>query len=181
MAFFQKLAKSFDNQRFIDIGSGCCFPGIAYAIIHPHSEVYLVDSSKKKTNALKEIVNKLNLPNKIYVIHNRIENIAHKPEYRNKFDLGTTRAVSIPSTVAEYLIPILNSEGKGLLYCGRWEAKDKKNLQTSLSKLNGSIIDIQRRSLPNLRGERHAIFIGNLGNCPEIYPRGNGKPKKYPL
>ena len=46
--FKEKLNKNFDNKKFIDIGSGCGFPGFAYAITHPNSEIYLVDSSKKK-------------------------------------------------------------------------------------------------------------------------------------
>jgi len=37
---------NFDNKKFLDIGSGCCFPGLAYAITHPNSEIYLIDSLK---------------------------------------------------------------------------------------------------------------------------------------
>ena len=51
---FQNI--NFDNKKFLDIGSGCGFPGLAYAITHPTSEIYLVDSSKKKTDALKSII-----------------------------------------------------------------------------------------------------------------------------
>ena len=40
--------KLFENKKYIDIGSGCGFPGLAYAITHPNSEIYLIDSSKKK-------------------------------------------------------------------------------------------------------------------------------------
>ena len=39
---------NFNNKKFLDIGSGCGFPGLAYAITHPNSEIYLIDSSKKK-------------------------------------------------------------------------------------------------------------------------------------
>ena len=46
--FKENTNKIFDNKKFIDIGSGCGFPGFAYAITHPNSEIYLVDSSKKK-------------------------------------------------------------------------------------------------------------------------------------
>ena len=28
---------NFDNKKFLDIGSGCGFPGLAYAITHPNS------------------------------------------------------------------------------------------------------------------------------------------------
>jgi len=31
---------NFDNKKFVDIGSGCGFPGLAYAVIHPNSEIY---------------------------------------------------------------------------------------------------------------------------------------------
>ena len=34
---------NFENKKFLDIGSGCGFPGLAYAIIHPSSEIYLID------------------------------------------------------------------------------------------------------------------------------------------
>ena len=46
---------SFDNKKFLDIGSGCGFPGLAYAITHPTSEIYLVDSSKKKNRCTKSL------------------------------------------------------------------------------------------------------------------------------
>ena len=46
--FKENTNNNFDNKKFIDIGSGCGFPGFAYAITHPKSEIYLVDSSKKK-------------------------------------------------------------------------------------------------------------------------------------
>ena len=53
--FKENTNKNFDNKRFIDIGSGCGFPGFAYAITHPNSEVYLVDSSKKKQIHLEKL------------------------------------------------------------------------------------------------------------------------------
>ena len=46
--FKENSSNNFDNKKFIDIGSGCGFPGLAYAITHPNSEIYLVDSSQKK-------------------------------------------------------------------------------------------------------------------------------------
>ena len=34
--FKENSKKIFDNKRFIDVGSGCGFPGFAYAITHPN-------------------------------------------------------------------------------------------------------------------------------------------------
>ena len=107
---------NFDNKKFLDIGSGCGFPGLAYAITHPNSEIYLIDSLKKKTDAIKFLVEQINFKNNIHVINDRIENLAHQSSMRNDFNIATTRAVSNPSTVSEYILPMLKKEGFGVLY-----------------------------------------------------------------
>ena len=179
--FYLNQNKILDGKKFIDIGSGCGFPGLAYAITHPNSEVYLVDSSRKKTDALKQIIKDLNFYNKIFVINDRIENIAHHSSYRNNFDIGTTRAVGSPSTVAEYILPLLNEKGIGLLYCGKWYKKDEVKIKNCLNILKGSIREIKKTKLPKNRGERNIIFIKPDQGCPDSYPRAIGKPAKYPL
>ena len=179
--FYSNPNNILDGKRYIDIGSGCGFPGLAYAITHPNSEVYLVDSSRKKTDALKQVVEELNFTNKIFIINDRIENIAHKTSYRNTFDIGTTRAVGSPSTVAEYILPMLNDRGIGLLYCGKWNKTDEVKIRNSLNILKGSIKEIKKTKLPKNRGERNIIFIKQEQSCPDSYPRAIGKPSKYPL
>tara|TARA_B100000212_G_scaffold323449_1_gene283541 strand:+ start:202 stop:915 length:714 start_codon:yes stop_codon:yes gene_type:complete len=179
--FLKNKERLFDNKKYIDIGSGCGFPGLAYSITHPNSEVYLVDSSRKKTDALKKIIKALNITNKIFVINDRIENLAHQSFYRNSFDIGSTRAVSSPATVAEYLLPILKENGRGLLYCGKWTEEDSIKIKNSLKVLKGTIHEIKRTSLPKGKGERNIIFIKPEEPCPPSYPRASGKPAKYPL
>ncbi len=179
--FKENSNKNFDNKKFIDIGSGCGFPGFAYAITHPNSEVYLVDSSKKKTDSLKEIIKSINLKNNIFVINDRIENLGHQSSFRNSFNIATTRAVSNPATVSEYILPMLQSNGLGILYCGKWTNKDNKNLETTLKVLEGEILKIKRNVLPREKGTRNAIFIKPKTSCPDIYPRSIGKAEKYPL
>ena len=179
--FFKDSNKLFENKKFIDIGSGCGFPGLAYAITHPNSEIYLIDSSLKKTNSLKQIVDSMNFKNKIHIVNDRIENIGHNLEFRHKFDIGTARAVSSAPTVAEYLLPLLKTNGLGLMFCGQWAKTDHSKLQKALTLLNGKIHEIKVKQLPANKGERNVIFIKSERNCPNLYPRGIGKPNKYPL
>ncbi len=179
--FFKNTEKLFDGKKFIDIGSGCGFPGLAYSITHPNSEVYLIDSSRKKTEALKKIIDELDINNKIYIINDRIENVAHNSKYRNKFDIGTTRAVSSPSTVAEYILPMLNKGGSGLLYCGKWTTDHEDKIKNSLQVLKGSITEIRKTFLPKDKGERNIIYIQAKYTCPNSYPRAIGKAEKNPL
>ena len=179
--FYLSSNKTLDGKKFVDIGSGCGFPGLAYAITHPNSEVYLVDSSRKKADALKQIIDELNFSNKVFVINDRIENIAHSASYRKIFDIGTTRAVGSPSTVAEYILPMLNMSGCGLLYCGKWNEKDEHKIRNSLNILKGSVAEITKTQLPKSKGERNIIFIKPEQNCPDSFPRAIGKPTKHPL
>ena len=179
--FKENSNKSFDNKKFIDIGSGCGFPGLAYAITHPNSEIYLVDSSKKKTDSLKEIIKSFNFKNNIFVINDRIEKLGRQSSYRNSFNIATARAVSNPSTVSEYILPMLQSNGLGILYCGKWTNEDNKNLKKTLKVLEGEISEIKSNLLPRKKGIRNAIFIEPVTSCPNIFPRGIGKAEKYPL
>ncbi len=172
---------NFNNKKFLDIGSGCGFPGLAYAITHPNSEIYLIDSSKKKTDALKILIKEINLKNNIYVINDRIENLAHQSSMRNSFNLATTRAVSNPSTVSEYILPMLKKDGLGVLYCGKWTDEESKNLDKTLEILRGKFKEKKKILLPGSKGTRNIILIQQKHICPEIYPRRVGKPEKNPL
>ena len=172
---------NFDNKKFLDIGSGCGFPGLAYAITHPTSEIYLIDSSKKKTDALKILIKEINFKNKIHIINDRIENLAHQTSMRNSFHIATTRAVSNPSTVSEYILPMLEKEGLGVLYCGKWTDKENKNLDKTLEILEGKVKEKKKIMLPRSKGTRNIILIQPKNYCSEIYPRKVGKPEKNPL
>ena len=172
---------NFDYKDFLDIGSGCGFPGFAYAITHPNSEIYLIDSSKKKTDALKKLIKVINFNNNLYVINDRIENLAHQSSFRNKFNVATTRAVSNPSTVSEYILPMLKKGGIGVLFCGKWNDESNKSLKKTLEILGGIIIEKRMISLPRNKGTRNIIFIQPKKSCPEMYPRKIGKPEKDPL
>ena len=179
--FKENSNNHFDNKKFIDIGSGCGFPGLAYAITHPNSEIYLVDSSRKKADSLKKIIKNINFKNNIFVINDRIENLAHQSLFRNSFNIATARAVGHPSTVSEYILPMLKANGLGILYCGKWVNKDTKTLEKTLRVLEGKIIKIKSNFLPREKGIRNAIFIEPKAPCPKMYPRSIGKAKKYPL
>ena len=172
---------NFDNKRFLDIGSGCGFPGLAYAITHPTSEIYLIDSSKKKTEALKFLIKEINFKNNIHVINDRIEKLAHQSSMRNSFNIATARALSNPSTVSEYLLPMLKKDGLGFLFRGKWNIEESKNLDKALEILEGKVKEKKMILLPRSKGTRNIILIQPKRSCPEIYPRKIGKPEKNPL
>ncbi|MBH75628.1 MAG: 16S rRNA (guanine(527)-N(7))-methyltransferase RsmG [Flavobacteriales bacterium] len=84
--------KDFD---IMDLGTGGGFPGIPLAIFFPDTNFYLVDSIKKKTISLLQIVSDLDLKN-VKIINNRSENLDLK------FDFIISRAVASLSKLDEW-------------------------------------------------------------------------------
>ena len=98
-----KLIKD-DNIKVIDIGTGGGFPGVPLSIYYDSNEFILIDSMRKKINAIKTIKKELKLKN-ITLINNRIEN------ENLKFDIALTRAVSSLSNIYEWTKKSINKKG----------------------------------------------------------------------
>ena len=169
------------SHNYIDVGSGCGFPGIAIAIAMPNSNITLLDSSNKKTTFLKEALKEIGLCSRIKVITERAETAGKDPIYRGNFDYAIARAVAPATVVAEYLVPFLNKRGQALIFKGSWSEKEEEILNQALIELNAEIQDRHKFELPNNRGIRNIIRIRALDKCPNQYPRSIGKPKKQPL
>ncbi len=169
------------SHKYIDIGSGCGFPGIAIAIAMPNSNITLIDSSNKKTTFLKEVSKEIGLISRITVVNERAETAGRDPILRSNFDYAIARAVASANVVAEYLVPFLKSTGQALIYKGGWSEIEQKILLKALTELNAEIKRTHKFELPNNRGIRNIIRISPVNKCPNQYPRSIGKPKKKPL
>ncbi len=169
------------SHTYIDVGSGCGFPGIAIAIAMPNSNVTLLDSSSKKTTFLKEVSKEIGLDSRIKVVTERAEIAGRNPILRGNFDYAIARAVASANVVAEYLVPFLNSRGQALIFKGDWSEIEQKILKKALTELNAEIQRTLKFVLPNNRGIRNIIRISSINKCPNQYPRSVGKPKKQPL
>ena len=76
---------------------------------------------------------------------------------------------------------MLNKNGIGVMYCGKWLSKDQMKIKKALLLLKGSIKETKKIQLPANKGERNIIIIKQDESCPDFYPRKVGKPSKYPL
>jgi 16S rRNA (guanine527-N7)-methyltransferase len=79
------------DARVIDIGCGAGFPGIPIKISRPDLEIYLLEANRKKVSFLKHIIRLLKL-SRIFVLHDRIENLIKTDEWKEKFDVAISRA-----------------------------------------------------------------------------------------
>jgi len=165
----------------IDVGTGGGFPGLAVAIALPHSQLTLVDSVGRKTQAVQAMAAALGLGERVQLRCERVELTGRNGHCRGQFDLAMARAVAGAPVVAEYLVPLLKPDGQALLYRGQWGAADQQELEGALQLLRGEIESCQQRELPAGRGQRTALWLKASAPCPKTYPRAVGIPSKFPL
>ena len=100
------------NSKLIDVGTGAGFPGIPVSILRDDINVTLMDSLNKRIKFLDEVIKENNL-NNVETIHSRAEELANNPNYREMFDVATSRAVASLNVLLEYLLPFVKVGG----YC----------------------------------------------------------------
>ena len=167
--------------HWIDVGTGGGFPGLAIAIAMPKARVTLLDSVGRKTAAVEAMANTLGLADRVRVRTERIETTGRDGAFRGSFDRAVARAVAAAPVVAEYLVPLLNTDGQALLYRGQWNDTDAVPFNKALRLLQAGLVEVQHRQLPNDRGTRHLLRVQPTGPCPRSYPRAVGTPSREPL
>ena len=167
------------NAKIIDVGTGAGFPGIPLKIVRPDIEVVLLDSLNKRINFLNEVIKECRLEN-ITAVHGRAEEIGNKPEYREKFDISTARAVANISTLSELCTPFLKIGG--FFVCMKADAEQEmKNAKNALEILGMKEEKVEYITLPNIGAKRTIILYKKEKNTPSKYPRKPGTPSKEPL
>ena len=79
--------------RVADVGCGAGFPSLVLAAAFPQLEVTAIDSTHKKVAFVAEAAQKLGLSN-VTAVAGRAVELARKPEFQERFDLVTARAVA---------------------------------------------------------------------------------------
>ena len=160
-----------DKLSILDIGTGACLPGLVLKIFYPNLEVTLLDSNHKKILFLETVIKELNLKN-ITCINSRAENLSS--EYREYFDVVTSRAVSELRILCELSIPYLKVGGKLIAMKGNKDEEIKESNKI-LEKLDSKIIDIIKFNLPIEESNRSLIIIEKMKKTNSLYPRNYDK------
>lgn len=159
------------NLKLLDIGTGAGFPGLVLKIFYPDLEITLLDSNHKKIMFLETVIKELNLK-KTICINLRAENLSK--EYREYFDMVTSRAVSALPVLCELSIPYLKVDGLFIAMKGDSEEEIKKSSKI-LEQLDSKIIDVKRFNLPIESSNRSLVVIKKLKKTKEKYPRSYDK------
>ena len=126
---------------------------------------------------LNEVIKELGLKN-IKCIHGRAEELS--TEYREYFDIVTSRAVASLRILTELSIPFLKISGYFVTLKGKAE-EELKEAESTLKVLNCETEKIDKFILPDQISERAIIKIRKEKETPDTYPRKYDKIKKQVL
>ncbi len=159
-----------ENEKIIDVGTGAGFPGIPIKIVSHETEITLLDSLNKRIIYLEDVINKLGLE-KITAIHGRAEEFGIKPEFREKYDIVTARAVANMKTLSEYCIPFIKVGGKFICMKGSEYKEELEEAKSHIETLGGKIVGIDEVVLPDSDIKHTIIVIQKSKNTPKTFPR----------
>ena len=169
-----------DTDMVIDIGTGAGLPGLPLLITFPWLKLVLLEATAKKITFIKYITEKLGL-SVTQVINERAETLAHRPEYREQFDVVLSRAVAVLPVTVELALPFCKPGGIFI-------SQKKGNVTLEVSQaakaigiLGGKLREIKPITLTELPDSRQLVIIDKINQTPELYPRRNGLPQKRPI
>ncbi len=169
-----------NDSRIIDIGTGAGFPGVVLKILNKDIKLTLLDSLKKRTVYLEDLVSKLKL-NGIKIIHGRAEELGNKKEHREKYNVVLSRAVASLNVLLEYCLPFVKVGGFFLCQKGPKYEEELKDSDKALKVLGGKIADILEFTLPNSDITHYILVVEKQLKTPAKFPRKPGKPSQNPI
>ncbi len=169
------------RERIVDVGSGAGFPGLALRIAIPGSSAALVESVGKKARWLEEIARSLGLE-RVSVHNARAEALGSDEGHRERYDVGTARAVGSIADCVEYLLPLLVLGGDAIVWKGKVDAELPAAARACLA-IGGelsAIVPTSALGLGELLPGRHLVVVRKMRATPRGYPRSAAEIKRRP-
>lgn len=168
------------NSRIADVGSGAGFPGLVLKIVRPDLGITFIESVGKKSKFIEHFINLMGFEN-MEVLTMRVEDVAHKEDHREQYDVVVARAVAYMPTLVEYLLPLVKIGGYCVAMKGTGAAEETKEATKALRILGGKAGAVHEIVLPMLDAPHYLVVINKVKKTPGKFPRQAGTPKKLPL
>ncbi len=169
-----------NDRTLIDVGTGAGFPGLPLKILVPTLEVTLLDSLNKRVDWLAQVCETLDLKD-VRPIHARAEEAGQTPEFRERFDFATARAVADLRLLCELCLPFVKVGGRFLAMKG---AASDGELDAALPAIQALGGRVERRfdyQIPFTDVTHRVILIQKTAPTSDKYPRRWAKLQKSPL
>lgn len=165
------------GASLIDVGTGAGFPGMVLKILRPDLKVTLLDSLNKRIVFLEKCADLLGI--EVQCIHGRAEEIAKKEDFREKYDVVTSRAVANLTTLSEYCLPFAKKGGLFAPLKGPAAEDEIESARGAIKILGGRLREVKAVELGEL--SHKIVLVDKITYTPQKYPRNGAKPINNPL
>ena len=167
-----------EGKTVADIGTGAGFPGMVLKILCPETQFVLIDSLDKRIRFLQETCEALQLTG-ITCMHARAEELPL--EFRERFDLVTSRAVARLSVLAELCIPYTRQGGQFIAMKGPDCEEEITEAREAVRRLGGKPAVKEDYTIPGTDVTHSLVTVSKDGITAKQYPRRWAQIKKNPL
>lgn len=167
-----------DSASLLDIGAGAGFPSLPCKLLRSDIKLTMLDSLNKRIDFLNSLTIELGVH--ANCIHGRAEEMGHKGEYRERFDIVTARAVAHLRDLSEYCLPFVKVGGYFAPLKGYDIEAELDEAKKAIEALGGEIVEVKKYTLPD-ESKRAIVVIKKISQTSTKYPRNHGKMKKQPI
>lgn len=176
----REISLELTGSKVLDLGTGGGFPGLVLSILRPEVDFTLMDATRKKIEVLMDIVGKLGLKNVDFVV-GRAEELAHKNNFRESFDVVVARAVARLPVLLELACGFVKVGGRFIAYKGPSYKEELEMSSRATAILGFKFEEVKEYELPEGFGKRALVIYRKELEASEKYPRRVGVPGKRPL
>lgn len=168
------------GKTLVDVGTGAGFPGMVLKILEPSLSLTLVDSLGKRVTWLETVCKALSLDG-VQCIHARGEELALEADFRDRFDVSTSRAVAAFPALCELCLPYVRTGGVFLAMKSVDSTAETTLGLSAVKRLGGKTPEPWDYSIPGAGVSHRIVAVRKLSPTPKGLPRSWGKIKKSPL
>lgn len=159
--FFLTKHRFKGNENIIDVGTGGGFPGIPLKILYPELKLTLLDSTKKKIIVVNEIITAMGL-NNADAVWGRAEEKSKEPEFKGKYDIVITLAVSALGNIYKWCRDFLKKDGYILCLKGGDISDELKAISKLKTKTDIDVIEFTYNNFRDILPYKKAVIIKDI-------------------
>ena len=165
------------GKRVLDLGSGAGFPGLVLKLLCPNMELTMLDSLQKRVTFQQEAADALGLAG-VCPTAGRAEEMT---DFRERFDIVTSRAVARLNVLAELALPMVRPGGVFAAMKGPDPEEEIREAKRALALLGGGAVRVEKYAVPGTDAVHSLVLIEKASPTPARYPRRFAQIKKSPL
>ena len=156
-----KAVKIPENSKILDLGSGAGLPAIPMKIVREDLKIVMIESIRKKSLFLNDMIVLLGLDDIIY-LRERVENLINVPEFKDYFDFVTAKAFGKLKDTIPASYPLLKHGGVLVAYKGSSYKTEIIDFLKQNENLKLQIKDIKYFEIPEISLKRFFVLIEKI-------------------